>query len=37
MFANNHHGDGHTAVWIPAAPGAQLKNPSARQIPSDIS
>ncbi len=23
MFANNHHGDGHIAVWIPAAPGAQ--------------
>ena len=23
MFANNHHSDGHTAIWIPAAPGAQ--------------
>ena len=23
MFANNHHGDGHVAVWIPAAPGQQ--------------
>ena len=23
MFANNHHGDGHLAVWIPAAPGVQ--------------
>jgi hypothetical protein len=23
MFANNHHNDGHVAVWIPAAPGAQ--------------
>jgi hypothetical protein len=23
MFANNHHGDGHIAIWIPAAPGAQ--------------
>lgn len=23
MFANNHHGDGHIAVWVPAAPGAQ--------------
>lgn len=23
MFANNHHHDGHVAVWIPAAPGAQ--------------
>jgi hypothetical protein len=23
MFSNNHHGDGHIAVWIPAAPGAQ--------------
>ena len=23
MFANNHHDDGHLAVWIPAAPGAQ--------------
>jgi len=23
MFANNHHHDGHVAVWIPAAPGFQ--------------
>ena len=23
MFAGNHHGDGHVAVWIPAAPGVQ--------------
>ena len=23
MFANNHHGDGHVSVWIPAAPGVQ--------------
>lgn len=23
MFSNNHHGDGHVAVWIPAAPGVQ--------------
>ncbi len=23
MFANNHHGDGHVAVWIPAGPGVQ--------------
>jgi hypothetical protein len=23
MFANNHHSDGHTAIWIPAPPGAQ--------------
>ena len=23
MFANNHHGDGHVAVWVPTAPGAQ--------------
>ena len=23
MFANNHHGDGHIAIWIPAAPGTQ--------------
>jgi hypothetical protein len=23
MFANNHHNDGHIAVWIPAAPGAK--------------
>lgn len=23
MFANNHHYDGHVAVWIPAAPGLQ--------------
>ena len=23
MFANNHHNDGHMAIWIPAAPGEQ--------------
>ena len=23
MFANNHHNDGHIAVWIPAASGLQ--------------
>ena len=23
MFANNHHDDGHLAVWLPAAPGVQ--------------
>ena len=23
MFANNHHGDGHVALWLPAAPGVQ--------------
>jgi hypothetical protein len=23
MFANNHHGDGHVAVWLPVPPGAQ--------------
>jgi hypothetical protein len=23
MFANNHHNDGHIAVWVPAAPGDQ--------------
>ncbi|HYP06473.1 MAG TPA: MmcQ/YjbR family DNA-binding protein [Bryobacteraceae bacterium] len=23
MFANNHHDDGHIAVWIPVPPGAQ--------------
>ena len=23
MFANNHHDDGHVAVWIPAAPVLQ--------------
>jgi hypothetical protein len=23
MFDNNHHNDGHIAVWIPAAPGVQ--------------
>ena len=23
MFANNHHGDGHVAVWLPVGPGAQ--------------
>ncbi len=23
IFANNHHGDGRVAVWLPAPPGAQ--------------
>jgi hypothetical protein len=23
MFANNHHDDGHVAVWVPAPPGMQ--------------
>jgi hypothetical protein len=23
MFANNHHHDGHIAVWLPAPPGMQ--------------
>ena len=23
MFSNNHHSDGHVAVWIPAPPGLQ--------------
>ena len=23
MFANNHHSDGHIAVWLPAPPGIQ--------------
>jgi hypothetical protein len=23
MFANNHHADGHVAVWIPVSPGIQ--------------
>ena len=23
MFSNNHHNDGHIAVWVPAAPGMQ--------------
>lgn len=23
MFSNNHHDDGHVAVWIPAPPGLQ--------------
>ncbi|QOY90624.1 MmcQ/YjbR family DNA-binding protein [Paludibaculum fermentans] len=23
MFSNNHHNDGHIAVWIPVPPGAQ--------------
>jgi len=22
-FVDNHHGDGHVAIWIPAAPGVQ--------------
>ncbi len=23
MFANNHHHDGHVAVWLPVSPGLQ--------------
>jgi hypothetical protein len=23
MFSNNHHNDGHIAVWVPTAPGIQ--------------
>ena len=23
MFANNHHNDGHVAVWLPVPPGSQ--------------
>jgi hypothetical protein len=23
MFANNHHNDGHIAIWIPTSPGMQ--------------
>jgi hypothetical protein len=23
MFANNHHGDGHVAMWVPAGAGVQ--------------
>jgi hypothetical protein len=23
MFANDHHGDGHVGVWLPAPPGLQ--------------
>src|SRR5437868_4610958 len=23
MFANNHHGDGRIAIWLPAGPGVQ--------------
>jgi len=33
MFADNHHNDGHIAVWLPATPGAQplliRQNPAA--------
>jgi hypothetical protein len=25
MFANDHHGDGHIAVWLPAPPGVQSR------------
>ncbi|MEJ7605692.1 MAG: MmcQ/YjbR family DNA-binding protein [Bryobacteraceae bacterium] len=25
MFSNNHHNDGHIAVWIPLAPGLQAE------------
>ena len=23
MFANNHHNDGHIAIWLPVQPGSQ--------------
>ena len=23
MFVDNHHNDGHVAIWIPTAPGVQ--------------
>lgn len=25
IFSNNHHGDGHIAVWLPAGPGVQAE------------
>jgi len=25
MFSNNHHHDGHIAVWLPAPPGVQAR------------
>ena len=25
MFVNNHHRDGHVAIWCPAAPGLQME------------
>jgi hypothetical protein len=25
MFANNHHGDGHIAVWLPVPEGTQVE------------
>ena len=40
MFADNHHGDGHIAVWLPAALGAQpaliRQNPKAYFKPPDV-
>jgi len=30
MFANNHHQDGHIAVWVPVPPGHQEALVSAR-------
>jgi hypothetical protein len=37
MFSNNHHNDGHVAVWIPAEPGAQAalirENPACNYKP----
>jgi hypothetical protein len=32
MFANNHHNDGHIAVWLPVPPGSQA--PLVRTWPS---
>lgn len=25
MFADNHHDDGHVAVWVPVPPGVQAR------------
>jgi hypothetical protein len=37
MFSNNHHNDGHVAVWLPAPPGLQealiLEEPAAYYRP----
>lgn len=32
MFANNHHNDGHIAIWLPVPPGSQ--DPLVRTWPS---
>jgi len=40
MFANDHHNDGHIAVWVPAPPGVQAalvhESPEKYSKPPDV-